>query len=91
MFSVGVEAQPSYRGTTGQVAPSRDALNLDYEKRAKALQRELTTLKQADRGVLTEAHLALIQTKLEDLLSSYESDLHRIDPMSVNADGSQPH
>lgn len=90
-LSVQAPGQGAFRGTTGQIAPSRDALNLDYENRAKALQQEMMVLKQTDGGMLTSAHLTLIQNKLQALLSSYHRDLARLDPLSVNADGSSPH
>ena len=66
------------------------ALKLDYRKRAKALQQEFSALKWADGGQLTAEHLALLQSKLGDLLASYERELDRIDPMRINADGTRP-
>jgi hypothetical protein len=87
-LSVSAAAQHPGSGTVPTVTPSLDALNLDYEKRAGALQQEMTALRKADGGVLTPTHLTLLQKKLEDLLGSYRRDLERDHPLSVNADGS---
>ena len=81
-------ASESYRGTTGQIPPSKDALYMEYESKARALQNQMIELQTADGGRLTAAHQAHLQAKAEALLADYRQDLAKVDPMSVNADGS---
>lgn len=72
------------------VQPGREALDLDYEGKAKALRAEMRMLKESDGGQLTVQHRTYLQGKLRALVSAYHRDVQRIDPMSVNADGSKP-
>ena len=90
VFALSAPAVAQDSGRDREFWPdSRHALDLSYEKRATALQHEFAALKQADRGLLTPTHLALLQGKLQDLLASYQRDVDRIDPMYLNADGSR--
>ena len=81
-------ASESYRGTTGQIPPSKDAFYLQYESRARALRSEMIELQKADGGGLTVAHRTYLQAKADRLLAEYRENLAKVDPMSVNADGS---
>ena len=88
--AVGVEAaqfapQTSY---VAAVRTPREVISLRFSKRLEALRREALARRQADGGVLTPAHRALLQAKLDRLQASYRHAVRNIDPMSVNADGS---
>jgi hypothetical protein len=79
-----VPPDPPTHGGDERSWPSEaiSAVHYDYQKRAKALQLELAALKRSDGGTLTPEHLALMQARLEELLSSYERDLARNDPLN---------
>lgn len=76
-----------YRPVTGFIRPSKQSVDLEYSQKAKALQQEMLALQQSDGGVLTESHRAHLQAKAAELLASYREEMQKIDPMSVNANG----
>ena len=80
---------PPTHGSDGFERPSKAAVDLDYEGKAKALRAEMRALQASDGGELTPQHRIYIRQKLEGLLSAYESDVRRVDPFATNADGSK--
>ena len=85
----GAPPDPPTNGGSGFERPSRLALELGYEQKAKALKAEMHAQQKADGGTLTTEHLAYFRQKAEALLTAYSSDVRRDDPMSINADGSR--
>ena len=85
----GSPPHPPTHGSHGNMQPSREAMDLDYESKAKALRAEMQALQEFHGGELTAQHRAYLQEKLEALRSAYRRDVREVDPMSVNADGSK--
>ena len=84
---LGAPPDPPTNGGSGFERPSRLALELAYEQKAKALKAEMHAQQKADGGNLTAEHLAYFRQKAEALLTAYSSDIRRDDP--INADGSR--
>ena len=74
----------------GFTEPYRADLNLAYEREARALQAEMHSLQEADGGKLTAEHRAYVEKKLKTLLDDYHRGVRRVDPATINADGSRP-
>src|SRR4051794_16471236 len=82
---------PPTNGGEDFVGRRGDAVNLAYEREAEALRTEMHLLQERDGGELTAQHRAYVQEKAALLLSTYRRDIQRVDPMAVNADGSNRH
>lgn len=71
----------------GHIKPSINAVVLQYEAKAKALQDEMSALQKSDHGQLTPEHRAYLQATANALIAAYQQDLAKVDPLSINADG----
>ena len=83
----GAPPHPPTHGGGDYSRPSSDAIDLSYERKAKALRDEMHALQASDGGELTAEHRTYLRKKAEALLSAYRRELWLNDPMSVNADG----
>jgi hypothetical protein len=85
----GPPADPPTNGGDGFIYmhPSRAALDLAYEREAKALRDEMHALQKSDGGKLTAEHRAALHERLAALVTAYERDLQQDDPFRRSADG----
>ena len=87
----GSPPHPPTTGSHGNMQPPREAVDLDYESKARALRAEMRALQESHGGELSAQHRVYLHQKLEALLTAYRREVREVDPMSVNADGSKQH
>ena len=75
-----------YDKTDGHDHMTRQEVDLQHEDQLAAFRRKALAVQEADRGKLTPAHLANLQSKLDRLNTSYRTELLAIGQSSAIVD-----